>query len=60
MQVLYEDDDGKTKEWWNAVIMSKHRKKPYGFKVKYEDDEGCVEPHVQEDRIRPRPVVTET
>ena len=54
VQVLYIDDDGVTKTWWNAKILFKHRRKPWGFTVKYYDDEGCVEPHVQEDRIRSR------
>ena len=53
MQVLYEHDDGQTKSWWDAKVLFKHRRRPWGFKIQYYDDEGCVEDNVQEDRIRP-------
>ena len=54
VQVLYENDDGTTKQWWNALVLKKYRKEPFGFEIRYEDEEGCTEEHVQPERIRPR------
>ena len=49
VSVLYE---GK---WWDSKILLVHRGKGKGgYTVKYEDDEGCTQPHVPSVNIRPR------
>ena len=55
VSVLYEE------KWWNAQILLVHRgganggtRGKGGYKVKYEDDEGCEQNNVPAVNIRPR------
>ena len=48
VQVLYDDI------WWEGKILLVHKGWSKGYKIKYNDEQGCEECHVPAERIRER------